>query len=195
MRLILLLAFLCGYGVIFSQGSGFTFTYTGPTQILVGEDCAAGLDWGHPNTPTVHSNIPGGMIVSFEIYSISGGYDIGDLVQGGTNVTVFYQAVDNFGNNALFGFTIGFIDNIPPTFDPLSLPPNLTVNCTGNFPIADVEVRDNCEDADIVLTVTFTETNNAAQCTGGVITRTWLADDDLGNTAVFVQTITVLPDN
>lgn len=195
MRLILLLAFLCGYGVVFSQGSGFTFTYTGPTQILVGEDCVAILDWGHPNTPTVHSNIPGGMIVSFEIYSISGGYDIGDPVQGGTNVTVFYQAVDNFGNSALFGFTIGFIDNIPPTFDPLSLPPNLTVNCTGNFPIADVEVHDNCEDADIVLTVTFTETNNAAQCTGGVITRTWLADDDLGNTAVFVQTITVLPDN
>ncbi|MEO5905100.1 MAG: hypothetical protein ABIQ11_00125, partial [Saprospiraceae bacterium] len=70
----------------------------------------------------------------------------------------------------------------------------LTVNCTGNFPIAEVEVTDNCQDADILLTVTFTEMNNAAPCTGGVITRKWLADDDLGNTAQFIQTITVLPD-
>ncbi len=183
------------FGVSFGQGNGFSFTYTGPNQILVGTDCQAPLNWGHPNTPTATSNIPGGTIVSFNIYSISGGYDIGDLVPGGTTVTVFYQAIDNFGNSALFGFTITFTDNIPPVFDPTSLPANITVNCTGNFPIADVEVHDNCEDFDIVLTLTFTETNNAMPCTGGTIIRTWVADDDLGNTSSFVQTITVRPDN
>jgi len=195
MRSILFIAILCCCGLSYGQGIGFTFTYTGPTQIIVGPECMATLNWGHPNTPTVTSNIPGGMIVSFTIYSISGGYQIDDLVHGGVNVTVFYQAVDNFGNNALFGFSIAFIDVIPPVFDPLSLPPNLTVSCTGNFPVADVEISDNCESDDFNLTLTFTETNNAAPCTGGVITRTWLADDDLGNTAVFTQTITVLPDN
>lgn len=133
--------------------------------------------------------------MSFNIYSISGGYEINDDVPGGTTVTVFYQAIDNFGNSSLFGFTIAFVDNVPPTFDPLSLPPNLTVNCTGNFPVPDVEIHDNCEDQDIVLTLTFSENNNAALCTGGTITRTWVADDDLGNTASYVQTITVLPDN
>ncbi len=183
------------FGVSFGQGNGFSFTYTGPNQILVGQDCVAPLNWGHPNTPTVTSNIPGGMIVSFNIYSISGGYAIGDLVGGGTTVTVFYQAIDNFGNSALFGFTISFTDILPPVFDPTTLPANLTVNCTGNFPVADVEVHDNCEDQDIVLTLTFTETNNAMPCTGGSIIRTWVADDDLGNTSSFVQTITVRPDN
>lgn len=187
------LLFFCG--LCYGQGSGFTFSYTGPTQIIVGPDCIAELDWGHPNTPTATSNIPGGSIVSFNIYSISGGYEIGDDVGGGTVVTVFYQAIDNFGNSALFGFSIAFIDLIPPAFDPLSLPANMTVNCTGNFPVADVEITDNCQDQDIVLTLTFTETNNALPCTGGVITRTWVADDDLGNMATFVQTITVLPDN
>ncbi|HUR30490.1 MAG TPA: hypothetical protein VMZ69_03605, partial [Saprospiraceae bacterium] len=195
MRSFLLLVILFYCGLSYGQGSGFSFSYTGPTQILVGQDCVAELDWGHPNTPTASSNLPGGMIVSFDIYSISGGYDIGDDVGGGTVVTVFYQAIDNFGNSALFGFSIAFIDNIPPVFDPLSLPPNLTVNCTGNFPVAAVEVHDNCEDQDIVLTVTFTETNNAVMCTGGIITRKWVADDDLGNFATFTQTITVLPDN
>lgn len=195
MRSILLFACLCIAGVCIGQGSGFSFSYTGPTQINVGQSCTAALNWGHPNTPTATSNIPGGFIVSFNIYSISGGYQIGDQVPGGTTVTVFYQAVDNFGNTALFGFTIAFVDTIPPTFDPTTLPQNLTVNCTGNFPIADVEIHDNCEDQDIVLTLTFAESNNAQPCTGGLITRTWLADDDLGNTAVFVQTITVLPDN
>ena len=194
MRSILLLVILFCGGVGYGQGSGFSFSYTGPSQIIVGQDCIAPLEWGHPNTPTASSNLPGGMIVSFEIYSISGGYQIGDDVGGGTVVTVFYQAIDNFGNTALFGFTITFIDLIPPVFDPLSLPPNLTVNCTGDFPIAQVEVSDNCDEQDIVLTVTFTETNTAMPCTGGLITRKWVADDDLGNFATFIQTITVLPD-
>src|SRR5688572_29430818 len=173
MRSILLLISLFAWVLSYSQGNGFSLTYTGPNQIIVGQDCVAELEWGHPNTPTVQSNIPGGMIVSFEIYSISGGYDIGDDVHGGVVVTVFYQAIDNFGNNALFGFTIAFIDLLPPVFDPLSLPPNLTVNCTGNFPIADVEVSDNCESDDLLLTLTFTENNMAVPCTGGIITRTW----------------------
>ena len=196
MRIYVLLVFLSLSGVMaFGQGNGFSFTYTGPNQIIVGPDCVAELEWGHPNTPTASSNIPGGMIVSFDIYSISGGFQIGDNVGGGTTVTVFYQAIDNFGNSALFGFTIVFIDILPPVFDPFSLPDDLTVNCMGNFPVADVEVSDNCEDQDIVLTLTFTENNNADSCTGGTITRTWVADDDLGNQATFVQTITVLPDN
>src|SRR5690606_20402937 len=100
MRYLAILAMLLATAAAYAQGSGFTFSYTGPTQILVGPECEEPLEWGHPNTPTASSNLPGGMIVSFEIWSISGGYQIGDLVPGGTTVTVFYQAVDNFGNNA-----------------------------------------------------------------------------------------------
>ena len=196
MRYLFLFFMLAAWGTGHGQGSGFTFSYTGPNQILVGPACEAPLQWGHPNTPTVTSNIPGGMIVSFTIYSISGGYQIGDLIPGGTTVTVFYQAVDNFGNSALFGFTIAFIDVLPPVFDPLSLPHNITVSCTTNVPPpANVEATDNCDNDNANLTITLTQTNNAQLCTGGPIIRTWVADDDLGNTASFVQTITVTPDN
>ncbi len=195
MRYLFLFALLLAWGAGKGQGSGFSFNYTGPTQVLVGPDCEAPLNWGHPNTPTVSSNIPGGVIVSFEIYSISLGYDIGDMIPGGTTVTVFYQAVDNFGNNALFGFTISFIDVLPPVFDPLSLPTNITISCTSNVPPpANVEASDNCENENTNLTITYTQTNNAALCTGGTITRTWVADDDLGNFSTFIQTITVTPD-
>ncbi len=196
MRSILLFACLCGFGAVSGQGSGFTFTYTGPTQIIVGTNCLAPLNWGAPGTPTVTSNLPGGMIVSFNIYSISGGYDPGDLVMGGTTVTVFYQAIDNFGNSALFGFSIVFIDLTPPVFDPTTLPPNITISCISNLPPpALVEASDNCADEDPPLTITYTQTINAALCTGGTIKRKWVADDDLGNTSMFMQTITVLPDN
>ena len=196
MRYLFFFVMLLAWSAGKSQGSGFSFVYTGPSQILVGPNCEAPLNWGHPNTPTVTSNIPGGVIVSFDIYSISLGYEIGDLVPGGTTVTIFYQAVDNFGNNALFGFTISFIDILPPVFDPQSLPSNITVSCITTVPPpANVEATDNCEGENTNLTITFTETNTAVLCTGGSIIRKWVADDDLGNTATFIQNITVTPDN
>jgi gliding motility-associated-like protein len=196
MRYLLLFSLLLLWKAGSGQGSGFSFNYSGPSQVIVGPDCEAPLDWGHPNTPTAMSNIPGGMIVSFTIYSISGGYSIGDMIPGGTTVTVFYQALDNFGNTALFGFTISFIDVLPPVFDPFSLPSNITISCITNVPPpADVEATDNCDNDNANLTITFTENNNAQLCTGGTITRTWVADDDLGNTATFIHSITVLQDN
>ncbi len=195
MRYLFFLAMLLVCGTAIGQGSGFTFNYNGPNQILVGPSCEAPLNWGHPNTPTVTSNIPGGVIISFNIYSISGGYQIGSLVPGGTTVTVFYQALDNFGNSSLFGFTISFIDLLPPVFDAFSLPSNITVSCSSNLPPpANVEATDNCDNDNANLTITYTQTGNPAICSGGTITRTWVADDDLGNLATFIQTITVTPD-
>ena len=196
MRYLFFIAMLLAWGAAKGQGSGFTFSYTGPNQIIVGPTCEAPLNWGHPNTPTVTSNIPGGVIISFTIYSISGGYSIGSLVPGGTTVTVFYQALDNFGNSALFGFTISFIDVLPPVFDAFSLPSNITISCTSNLPPpANVEATDNCDNDNANLTITYTQTGNAALCTGGILTRKWVADDDLGNKSTFTQTITVSPDN
>ncbi len=195
MRSVLLFGCLCFLGDLWGQGSGFSFSYNGPTQINAGPNCEAPLNWGAPATPTCTSNIPGGVIVYFDIYSISGGYQYNDPVHGGTTVTVFYQAVDNFGNSALFGFTINFIDLLPPVFDPLSLPQNITLSCSSNLPLpAMVEATDNCADVDPPLTITYTQTGNVAPCGGGTITRKWVADDDLGNQSTFIQTITIVPD-
>lgn len=195
MRSILLFACLCLLGDLFGQGSGFSFSYTGPTQINVGPTCQAPLNWGAPNTPTCTSNIPGGVIVYFDVYSISGGFEINDPVPGGTTVTVFYQAIDNFGNNALFGFSIVFVDLLPPVFDPTTLPQNITLSCSSNLPPpAAVEATDNCADQDPPLTITYTQTGTVAPCGGGTITRKWVADDDLGNQSTFIQTITIIAD-
>jgi hypothetical protein len=123
------------------------------------------------------------------------GFEYNDPVPGGTTVTIFYQAVDNFGNNALFGFTIVFIDLMPPVFDPLSLPQNITLSCSNNLPPpAMVEATDNCADEDPPLTITYTQTGTVPPCGGGTITRKWVADDDLGNKATFTQTITIVAD-
>ncbi len=195
MRSILIFTLLVLWGASSGQGSGFTFNYTGPTQVLVGPDCEAPLQWGHPNTPTATSNLPGGMIVSFTIFSISGGYSIGDIIPGGTTVTVFYQAIDNFGNMALFGFNIAFVDVLPPVFDPATLPQNITISCITQLPPpAQVEATDNCDNENTNLFISYSQNNNAQLCTGGIVTRTWVADDGLGNMATFNQTITVAAD-
>jgi len=196
MRYPIVVALAMAVSSVCAQGSGFTFNYSGPTEILVGQTCEAPLEWGHPNTPTVTSNLPGGVIVSFTIYSISGGYQIGDLVPGGSTVTVFYQALDNFGNTALFGFSINFIDNIPPVFDPETLPPpNITVSCSSNLPPpAMPEATDNCDNENTNLTITYTQTGTVQPCGSGTITRRWVADDDLGNKSTFTQVITVMAD-
>ena len=180
--------------LLFSQNSSFSFVYDGPSEIILGEDCMATLSWGHPNTPTAISNLPNGEILSFEILSISGGYSIGDPLPPGELVTILYQAIDNFNNTAIFGFSISVVDNTPPTFDEGTLPPDIEVACVGDIPTPpDVMGFDNCVDSENLF-VTFTEEGNADLCAGGVITRTWVIDDDFQNFSTYSQTITVLPD-
>ncbi|MDX1409762.1 MAG: hypothetical protein R3330_16550, partial [Saprospiraceae bacterium] len=76
----------------------FSFTYTGPDTIFVDESCTGILDWGHPETPQAFPTVPGQVVISFTIFSISGGYMIGDSVPAGEIVTVFYEARDNMGH-------------------------------------------------------------------------------------------------
>src|SRR6056297_755482 len=95
--------------------SFFTFTYTGPDSLYVDASCEAILDWGHPETPEVDYDAPpGGVLIPFDIRSISGGYEIGDTLTAGETVTVTYEALDNQGNFDFFSFELPVVDTLSP---------------------------------------------------------------------------------
>ncbi|HLF65006.1 MAG TPA: gliding motility-associated C-terminal domain-containing protein [Saprospiraceae bacterium] len=178
---------------IFSYGQ-FAFLYEGPDTLYVDETCTAILDWGHPETPDVFPTMPGQVIISWMIYSISGGYSIYDPVPAGETVTVFYQARDNMGHIALFGFNIVFTDHTPPEFDQETLPDDITVTCAGEIPLPTITFTDNCDSDSTMTELSFQESGDAEVCAGGMLLRTWTITDAFGNTASHVQEITVLPD-
>ena len=193
----LLSMILVGVGVLLTSvatQAQFSFTYTGPDSIIVGDNCTGILDWGHPETPQAFPTVPGQVVISFTIFSISGGYMIGDSVPAGEIVTVFYEARDNMGHIVLFGFNLPFVDTIPPMFDPATIPQDVTVQCGDDLPDASILFSDNCDSDTAMTEVVFEESGSVDVCTGGVITRTWTLTDPFGNTAQHSQLITVEQD-
>ena len=193
-RKFLIIAILLNLpGILFCQD--FIFTYTGPDTIFVGSDCSAALNWGHPNTPTAESNIPGAQVDSFYIFSISGGYQIDDAVSAGKIVEITYKAVDDLGNEDFFTFDIDFIDNTPPEFvnpaDDLIVECDETVeeqlqNWYDNY--AGAQAMDNCgeplivADPDWPTTLNlFNESMNSLCGNTGIVTVSFTTVDTAGN--------------
>lgn len=172
----------------------FSFEYTGPDTLYVGDDCTAILDWGHPNTPTASPTVPGQVIIQFVISSISGGYSVGDPVTPGQAITIFYQAQDNMGHFAMFGFSIFIVDTIAPQFDPSTLPPDITVQCSIDDPAQGILYSDNCESDTTPVNLTFMEIGETEVCEGGTLERIWKLQDFWGNTTTYSQLITLEPD-
>ncbi len=168
----------------------FTFTYTGPDSLYVDEECGAVLDWGHPETPTVEYDAPpGGVLISFDIWSISGGYDIGDTISAGEIVTVTYEALDNQGNFEFFTFTLPVVDTMAPVFIPGSLPPDLTLSCFSDLPEEELEAEDNCSAPDDLEWEVFFD-DTISQCQGGSSFRIFEVRDEFGNVNSYAQKIT-----
>ena len=185
----LLLIGILGLVAVASQAQ-FSFLYEGPEFLYVNDDCLAELEWGHPNTPQAFPTQGGQQVVSFEIFSISGGYQIGSLIPPNTVVTVFYQATDNFGQTALFGFNLFSIDTIGPEFDPFSLPDDITLECGESLPTYFLEVDDNCASDESPIDVIYTEEGVVNGCDGGDLLRIWTATDESSNQTQFIQTVT-----
>ncbi len=172
----------------------FTFFYSGPTEIGVGENCEGILDWGHPNTLTVEYDGPGNLIF-FDVSSISGGYAIGDLVPEGTTVTISYHAEDDLGNYADYVFSIDFVDNMPPTFDPGLTPPVIVVSCLGNIPgPEELTVPDNCDPSGNSVSVQVSGEAPEDTCVAQTFMRTIIATDIEGNADSMQQEVIVLQD-
>lgn len=108
------LSIILFYIFFISNISGqFQFVYTGPDSLFVNQNCEVALEWGHPNTPTVTSTI-GATIDSFYVYSITDGFQMGDMVNAGLTITVTYRALDDQNNVDYFDFILEIVDTIPP---------------------------------------------------------------------------------
>ena len=110
-----------------------------------------------------------------------------DLDCGYLIVRIF-TATDDCGNASTASQTITVIDNTPPTIS--GLPSDLSLECDEEIPAPiDVITSDNCGN----VTVSVNETTQESPiCENNyVITRTYTATDDCGNTSSATQTITV----
>ncbi|WP_157962314.1 HYR-like domain-containing protein, partial [Winogradskyella aurantiaca] len=99
-----------------------------------------------------------------------------------------WSFTDSCGNSSTFDQTIIIEDNEAPIFEG-ELPGDETAECDAVPDAPTLTAIDNCGEA----TVEFEETTEAGACDGEeVITRTWIASDDCGNTTTHTQTITVI---
>jgi len=100
-----------------------------------------------------------------------------------------YQVSDVCGNEGgTYSVTISVFDNVPPSINGL-FDENVTAGCGETPTVPLVQVLDNCDsDIELVYAADTVEGN----CAGGyIITRTWSATDDCGNTTERTQTIAV----
>jgi gliding motility-associated-like protein/uncharacterized repeat protein (TIGR01451 family) len=110
-------------------------------------------------------------------------------VAGVTRITRTWTATDDCGHMATDSqiITLPSADATPP--DIVNAPASVVLNYPGPVPPVpgNVSATDNC---DASPSLTFNESRSGNSCCY-VITRTWTATDDSGNTATATQTITV----
>lgn len=186
LRFWFLICVCCGISTALTA-QRVNFDYAGPDTIEVGANCTGILDWGHPDNPQITANIPGLVIINIS-YTISGGYQIGDAVPGGTSVTVQYLVTDNMGGSSTFQFSIAFADRTPPVFDVALMPPSITLACGDPGDIPAGGVTDNCT-ARADLIITYVDSAPLDFCTALDVTRVWTVTDASGNSATYTQVL------
>jgi hypothetical protein len=96
-----------------------------------------------------------------------------------------YIATDDCGNGTALTQLIYVSDMQQPVL--IGVPENITVDCDEDIPGApNVGVNDNCSEGLTVNFFEFTETNGCEE----IVTRTWSATDDCGNTVTATRTVT-----
>lgn len=98
-----------------------------------------------------------------------------------------WKASDDCGNNSTAAQHVTVRDTKAPVFT--TLPPDLTIDCDAPIPAAPKpQATDNCDDkVDITFTETVTGFGSCSQ--EPTVTRRWVATDNCGNTAAYVQKI------
>jgi hypothetical protein len=98
-----------------------------------------------------------------------------------------WTATDNCGNNISSTQIITVQDTTDPEL--IGVPADVTIECDLVPTPAVPQAIDNCDDD---VDITFNEVKTDGNCTDNyILTRTWTATDNCGNTAVKVQVITV----
>src|SRR5213592_2447462 len=137
------------------------------------------------NSVTTSDTCGGAVTVSWQGDSISSSNCPGQFV-----IIRTYRAADQCGNSATCTQSITVNDTNPPS---ISCPTGLTVSCASQEPEPNtnsVTTSDNCGGA---VTVSWQgDSISSSNCPGQfIISRTYRAADQCGNSATCVQTITV----
>ncbi len=134
-----------------------------------------------PVTPNPTDNCDDDVDLVFEEINNSGSCNNGIFT-----IVRTWTATDNCGNNIVQVQTINVTDNTPPTL--VDVPADVTIECD-LIPAPTVTATDAC-DSDVE--VTLSESTEAGICPNTyILTRTWTATDDCGNTDIGTQVITV----
>jgi hypothetical protein len=104
---------------------------------------------------------------------------------GCPNIYRFWTATDDCGNQATMVQTITVDDSEPPLL--LGVPSDTSADCNTIPEMPVPEVNDNC-DEDVAVTVSETIVGSGCDYT---IIRTWIAQDDCGNTTIESYSIQV----
>jgi hypothetical protein len=150
-------------------------------------------------TPPVFLNIPSDMTVSCEnipdpiLIAASDNCDnnvevvFSEYAPGGGCPILIrtWIAFDDCGNSSEYIQTIHLEDNEPPILE--GLPPVGDVDCTSIPPMPEPQASDNC-DQNVSVTASQSIIGSGCQYT---IIRTWIAEDDCGNSTVVSQSFVV----
>ena len=102
-------------------------------------------------------------------------------------ITRTFTATDDCGNATTATQVITIIDTTSPVFT--SVPADYTAECSDTLPIETAEATDNCSS----VSITVDEEVTPGSCDGEqIITRTYTATDDCGNSTSATQVITIV---
>ena len=104
---------------------------------------------------------------------------------GCPNITRVWVATDACGNTTMVVQNIFVEDNEPPLF--INAPDDISADCNSIPEMPVPEVSDNCDD-DVSVIVNESVVGEGCNYT---IIRTWIAEDDCGNSTMVSQSITV----
>ncbi len=104
-----------------------------------------------------------------------------------TELICTWTATDDCGNVSTMQITVRLTDTTPPTIS--GAPADITVDCGEVIPApTTLTAIDNCDN---MVDITMSVDSTGGRCPGAsIITRTWTATDDCGNTATVAQVIT-----
>ena len=105
-------------------------------------------------------------------------------------ITRTWTATYDCGAVLACGQTITVVDSTPPN---ITCPANLTIECTANTDPVNTGTASASDNCDTDVTITPNDVTAAGSCPeASVITRTWTAVDNCGNSAPCDQTITLI---
>jgi len=106
-------------------------------------------------------------------------------------ITRTWKAVDDCGHEATCQQIITIVDTKAPS---ITCPPNVTVQCDESTDPSHTGWATATDACDPSVTITYTDQVDLSGCGGytGLITRTWKATDDCGNTSTCQQIITIV---